>query len=98
LFLIGPVIAYIIADLLVQMTIERRWFSVPPELGRTFYFQPLSLAIPHFYGTLMVTALLLLLGFASIMVLYTVIYALAGPPRYSPLDAPPIRRKTRPSR
>ena len=98
LFLVGPIIAYIVSDLLVQMAIERRWLPVPPELSRVFYYRPMGLAIPHFYGNLMVTALLLLLGVALIMVLYTLIYALAGPPRYSPLDSPPIRRKTGPSR
>jgi hypothetical protein len=45
----------------------------------------------------MVTGLLLLLGFALIMVIYALVYALVGPSRFGPMDRP-IRRKVRPSR
>jgi hypothetical protein len=97
-FLIGPFIAFAAADLIVQLIIDNGWYPIPPELSRQLTVVPLGLTLRHFYGNLMVTAILLLLGFALIMVVYSVIYALMGPSRYGPLDAPPIRRKTRPSR
>jgi hypothetical protein len=98
LFLIGPFIAFAAADLIVQMDIDNGWYPVPPELSRQLVINPLGLTLRHFFANLMVTALLLLLGFALIMVVYSLIYALMGPKRYGPLDAPPIRRRTRPSR
>jgi len=84
--------AYIIADLLVKMNLEQGWYPIPAELSRTLRVPFLDFALPHFYINLMVTALLLLIGFALIMVIYTLIYAIAGPGRYGPMDAPPVRR------
>jgi len=98
LFLIAPFIAFAAADLIVQLIIDNGWYPVPPELSRQLTIDFLGLTLRHFFGTLMVTAILLLLGFAFIMVVYSLIYALMGPSRYGPLDARPIRRKTRPSR
>lgn len=92
LFPIVPFMAYIIADLLVKMNLEQGWYPIPAELSRTLRVPFLDFALPHFYINLMVTALLLLIGFALIMVIYTLIYAIAGPGRYGPMDAPPVRR------
>ena len=66
--------------------------------GLSVTLRYLGLTPNHFYGNLMVTGLLLLLGFALIMVIYALVYALVGPSRFGPLDARPIRRKGRPSR
>jgi hypothetical protein len=98
LVVVFPFLAFAAADLLVQMNIDQGWYPFPFELTRAYYFSPLSLSLRHFYGNLMVTALLLLFGFAVIMVVYALIYAVMGPSRYGPLDAPPIHKKTRRSR
>jgi len=92
LFPIFPVMAYIIADMLVKMNMEQGWYPIPAELTRTLRIPYVDISLPHFFINMMVTALLLLFGFAVIMVLYTLIYAIAGPGRYGPMDAPPVRR------
>ncbi len=46
----------------------------------------------------MVSAVLLLVGFGVVMVIYAIIYSMMGPKRLGPMDATPIRRKTRKSR
>ncbi len=92
LLLIVPFMVYIIADLLVEMNMENGWYPIPAELTSTLRVPFVNFALQHFFINLMVTALLLLFGFALIMVIYTVIYAFAGPGRYGPMDAPPVRR------
>lgn len=98
LFLILPIIAFLAANLLLEMNSERGWVAVPPELTNSFTVPQVDYTISNFFATLMLTALILLLGFGLIMVVYSLIFSILGPPKYGPMDAPPIRRKTRPSR
>jgi hypothetical protein len=98
LILIGPVLAYITADILVAMTMKEGWYPVPAELARVVRLPLIEINVPHFFANMLVAALLLLFGFALIMILYTVIFAIAGPGRYGPLDAPPVRERPRRSR
>jgi hypothetical protein len=91
LFLIGPVLAYLTAGILVTMALEEGWYPIPGDLLRPFTLPLIQVTMDHFYANMMVTAILLLFGFAMIMVIYTIIFAVAGPGRYTPLDAPPVR-------
>jgi len=104
LLVVGPFTAFAAAHLLVEMDMKRGWFRVPPEmtgpvtLPGTIHFLEWSyriaddLAISHFYADLVVTVLLVLLVFALVMIIYSIIYGFLGPRRYGPLDSPPIRR------
>ena len=98
LVLIGPIMAYAAATFIVDWNVASGWYAMPVELTRPVTLPYLGLTPNHFYGNLMVTGLLLLLGFALIMVIYALVYALVGPSRFGPMDARPIRRKVRPSR
>jgi len=91
LILIGPVMAYLIADMLVTMTISEGWYALPRDLTRPYQIPLIEITVPHFFANLMATALLLLLGFALIMIAYTLIFSVAGPGRYTPMDSPPVR-------
>jgi hypothetical protein len=77
---------------------EKSWYPIPAELAGSLRVPFANFTMNHFYANLMVTAVLLLLGFAIVMVIYSIVYAILGPRKYGPLDSPPIRRKTRPSR
>ncbi len=102
--LIGPVIAFAGAHLLVGMNIERGWYPLPGEMLMTrtlrvpqeittlLNLQPTSYPLPHLYADLLLTGILLLLGFGAMMVFYAIMYSIMGPSRYGPMDAPPIRR------
>jgi hypothetical protein len=102
--LISPVLAYAIASLLVQYDLKTGFFPLPFDLTRSVTiplsrYLPLNdLGVPQLYGNLLVAALLMLVGFGVVMVVYAIIYGAMGPSRLGPLDAPPIRRKTRKSR
>jgi hypothetical protein len=93
LFLVGPIIAFAAAHILVDTIIEQNWIAVPYEMSGTIVLPFVNYPIHHFFADLLVAALLLLLGFALIMIVYSVIYGFLGPSRYGPLDSPPIRRK-----
>ena len=103
-FLISPVLAYAVASMLVQYDMKTGFFPIPFDLTRTVtiplsrYFPINNLVVPNLYANLMVSALLLLVGFGAVMVIYAIIYSMMGPKRLGPMDAPPIRRKTRKSR
>jgi hypothetical protein len=45
--------------------------------------------------TLIITGVLIIIGFAALMILYSIMYSVLGPPRYGPLDARPERYKAR---
>lgn len=89
--LIGPFVAFAAAHVLLEMNLERGWYPVPPEFAAPLTLPELGYVINHFYGNLLVAAVLLLIGFAVIMIVYSIFYSILGPPRYGPLDAPPIR-------
>jgi hypothetical protein len=111
-FIISPVLAYAIASLLVQYDMETGFFTIPADLTRQVTiplagiippnkYIPITLNnlnVPHLYANLLVGAIVLLIGFGVVMVIYAIIYNMMGPKRLGPLDAPPIRRKTRKSR
>jgi hypothetical protein len=95
LIVIGPVIAFAGAHLLLDMNQERGWYPVPPELAAPFTVPGIGYNINHFFGDLLVGVVLLFIGFALIMVLYAILYSILGPARYGPLDSPPVRGKGR---
>jgi hypothetical protein len=103
LLVIGPITAFGVAHLLVDMDIKQGWFRVPPEMigsitipGTINFFDwsfriSKDLTIPHFYADLLTTVLLLMMVFAFVMIFYSIVYAFLGPRRYGPQDSPPIR-------
>jgi hypothetical protein len=108
--LIGPIIAFAGAHLLVGMNIERGWYPLPAEMLqiRTLSLPadilallnqpPFSLSLPHLYADLLLMVILLLLGFGAMMVFYAILYSAMGPSRYGPMDAPPFRASDRKKR
>jgi hypothetical protein len=92
------------ANLLDQLGIP---LSSSPELMRARSLNPIPqyLTIPvdipvveHLFANLMVAVVLMMLGFAIVMVIYALLYRVMGPSQLGPMDAKPIRRKPRGSR
>jgi hypothetical protein len=92
MLLIGPLIAFAAADLLVKMAIAGHWFPVPAEFRNSFNIPQLNYTIQNLYANLIAAVLLLLLGYAVIMIVYSFLYSKMGPGR-SPVDAAPLRDK-----
>lgn len=97
MLIIIPVLSYAGAVLLVQENFTRHWVPLPPELAATITL-PFLGSIPNLFARLLVTLVLIFVGFAGMSAVYAIIYSIAGPPRLGPLDAPPDHRPFKRSR
>lgn len=91
LMIIIPIMAYAGAALLVEANFTQHWIPVPAELAKTVAL-PVIGAVPNLYAILIVTAILSLFGFGLMTLLFSLFYRMVGPPRYGPLDMPPVRQ------
>ncbi len=87
----GIPLAFVVAHFLVELDLERGWYPIPGDLRGGFTIPIIDYYLPHILATLIMTAVVIILGAASITFIYALIYAVVGPKRYGPLDAPPIR-------
>lgn len=90
LMLMIPVMAYAGAVVLVRMNSEQKWVPMPAELMQTVNIPYLG-DVKALFAVLIVTVLLMIIGFGVVTILYSLIYSALGPPRLGPLDAPPVR-------
>lgn len=90
LMLMIPVMAYAGAVVLVRENSQNKWLPMPAELMQTVNIPYLG-DIKAFFAVLIVTVLLMIIGFGVVTILYSLIYSAFGPPRLGPLDAPPVR-------
>jgi hypothetical protein len=81
-----PLMSYAGSVLLVDANLQNRWIPVPYE----FVGPP---GRPLLYMQLGVTVLLSMFGFLLFVIAYSIMWRMTGPPKYSPLDAPPVRRR-----
>jgi len=92
-----PVMAYAGAVLLVQANVSQGWVPISAELA-----QPVNIpnvgSFEYLFANLLVAAILAMLGFGVLVAIYSLVYRAVGPSRLGPLDADPIRRKTKRSR
>jgi hypothetical protein len=95
--IIIPIMSYAGAILLVRWDAKTKWIPIPKEFAMTIKIPFVDWSIRYFGANLVVALVLALVGFAVLMSLYALVYRAVGP-QGSPLDAPPIRRKTRRSR
>lgn len=89
--IIGPFVAIAAAHLVLNTNQEQGWFPIPPEFSSPFTLPGINYTVDHFFGDLLLAGVFLLIGFAVMMIVYSIIYSIMGPPRYGPLDAPPTQ-------
>lgn len=92
LMVLTPILAYFGALVLLDENAKRGWIAIPPDMlapGRD----------PLLYMKIALTVALMLVIFTVFQLIAFVLYRLFGPPRYGPLDVPPVsfrgRRKSR---
>ena len=93
LIILIPIMSYAAAVMLVDANITAGWVPAPAVYMQTVLVPYLDMPIAHLYANLMVAGVLMLVGYAGLMVFYSVMYSVVGPPRLGPQDAPPIHRK-----
>ncbi len=91
MLIIIPIMSYAGSVLLVEANKIHRWLPMPSDLMRNIRLPYLGV-IKHLIANLLVTCVLMFIGFGVVMILYTIIYKISGPSSLSPVDAPPVHR------
>jgi hypothetical protein len=91
LIVVLPIMAYAGATLLVQANVDNGWIRMPVEAVRTVDL-PLIGSVPYLYANLALAAVMLLIGYGVVIIIYSGLFRAVGPPRYGPFDAPPPKR------
>lgn len=96
MLIVIPVLALAGAQLMIDTGILGSMLAsfgtpMPVELMNELVYLPVASGYSITPLVLILAALLTLIGFAVLMVFYTIIYSTMGPARYGPLDAPPER-------
>ena len=107
MMVIVPIIAYGVALLLVDYGLRQNWPiprswlghpTIPPFLLTLQGLRPILdfLAVQNnLIATLVFTVVIIIVIGSLMSILYGYVYTLFGPPRYGPMDAPPIRVKVK---
>jgi hypothetical protein len=103
LMVIIPFMSYAAAVILLDENRKRGWFDIPAEIRAIPVPDFISRTLPawvasDFYAKILMAVFLALVIFGLLTVFYSFAYRLGGGYRLSPMDAPPIRRKTKRSR
>jgi hypothetical protein len=104
LIILIPLMSFAAATLLIEANKTQNYFPVSPELNQPVDLTKVLKYMPGLDGVvrwteqfskieLMVTAGIVIVGFALLSFLYSIIYNMLGPSRYSPLDVPDIKRR-----
>jgi|YNPNPStandDraft_1061719.scaffolds.fasta_scaffold12321_3 hypothetical protein len=101
-------VAYAAAEVIVQHGVARGWplltlFQIhfPPSVWKIPVLADICrwlLERPHLPAVIVLFFLLAIGLFSLLSTVYAIAYRFVGPPPYTPLDAPPPRRRARPYR
>jgi hypothetical protein len=107
LLIVVPAMSIALAVLIVSLAVDNNW-PIPYQLLGHPIFPPYLFITPalawifggiasinNLYAYIAVSAVFMLLLFGIVSFVYSLIYRIAGPSRYGPLDAPPIKIKTK---
>lgn len=106
LMLVIPAISIFIGKLFIDFALENKWRipyqllgipKMPDILYKSAGLRPLlpMLRIPNLYAYIVASVVCILILSSVISMVYAVIYRMANPSRYGPLDAPPSRVKAK---
>jgi hypothetical protein len=103
LAVIIPLMAFAAAAILMDANAQRGWIEIPRDLERLPDLTRLAGSLPDwiivdFYAKLLVAVAITLLLFGILTMIYSLVYRMGGGYRPSPVDAPPIKKKTKRSR
>ena len=92
LIILIPIMAYAAAVVVVHENLVNKWVDLPPEL--TGFLVIPYLGVRVFFAEIAATLLFMFIGYGILVLIYSIMYRIVGPPRYGPLDSPPIRRQS----
>ncbi len=102
LVVIIPVMSWIGASMLIEANKTNQYINIPVEMSGALDYSFIPRLLPALtdvvaglprleYLQLAVTLILIVLAFAALSILYSLLYSMMGPSRYGPYDAPPVR-------
>jgi hypothetical protein len=106
MMLIIPAISIIIGKLSVDFALENKW-RLPPELlgipklpdilSKSAGLSPLlpMIKIPNLYAYIAASIIFIMLISSVVSLIYAVVYRIANPYRYGPMDEPPPKIKAK---
>lgn len=110
MMVIVPIMAIAGAVITLQHGLDARW-PIPAVMLRPISFPDFFYRVPvlawlalqigsvnYLVGYAVISLVYILVLGGLVAILYAVLYRMAGPPRYGPLDAPPIPRRAKPFR
>jgi hypothetical protein len=80
-----PLMAYAIAVMLLDANQQNRWTAIPKELVVKWQYDPYILI------KILLTIVFAIILFGFYTFITSIFYRIFAPPRYGPLDAPPVR-------
>jgi len=92
LIILIPIMSYAAAVVVVHENLVNKWVDLPPEL--TGFLVIPYLGVRVFFAEIAATLLFMFIGYGILVLIYSIMYRIVGPPRYGPLDSPPIRRQS----
>lgn len=107
IIILVPIISFALAAIIVQIGVNQNWPIpyqllgnpvVPAPLWNIAGLPPILTFIQsqtNLYAVLAITVFFIIVLAAFVSVGYAVLYRFIGPPRYSPIDAPPVKGKVK---
>jgi hypothetical protein len=84
--ILTPILAYASALLLIQANAQEGWVRITKDMISP-YVEPLL------YVKIGLTVMLMLIIYGFLQMIVFILYRFIGPPRYGPLDVPPVAYK-----
>lgn len=88
LMIIVPILSYVASLLILQENNTQHWFPIPAELIARG-------SDPLLYTKIFITVILCIIAFGVFNLITAIANSMFGPPRYGPMDAPPVRKSRR---
>jgi hypothetical protein len=108
MMIIVPVMSIAAAGITLQYALDSRW-PIPPVMLRPITFPQLLYRVPalawllvqitsvrYLVGYIVLSVIFIVVLGGIVSILYAILYRVAGPPKYGPLDAPPVSRRAKP--
>jgi hypothetical protein len=81
-----PLVSYALSHLFVEANKVENWIFIPFDLRGPS-------AIPFLFLKLLLAVVIALALFSLYTFIYVVVYQMVGPPKYGPMDSPPLPRR-----
>ncbi len=88
LMIIVPLLSYVASLLILEANNTHHWFPIPSELIAHG-------SDPLLYTKIFITVVLCIIAFGVFNLITAIANSMFGPPRYGPMDAPPVRKARR---